>query len=368
MTRPGVAFYAPMKPPGHPVPSGDRALARLFPKLLEQGGFAPFLASTFRSHQPGGDDATVLAEAPAAVEQALALCRSERPALWLTYHCYYKAPDLLGSVVSQALGIPYVVAEGSRAPARKARLWPESFAAAERALDQADLVLMLNPRDRELMERARPPHQALVDWPPVIDEALWPALARRRTDGPFAILAVAMMREGDKLASYGLLSEALAHLGKTDWRLEIVGEGVARREVQALFARFGDRVRWHGLVEDRAELAGLYADADCLAWPAVNEAFGMVFLEAALQGCPAVAGAHGGVAGIVRAGETGLLAPPGDAAAFAERLRSLVLDRALASRLGAAARRRALAEHGVEAGAARLRLALAKLSLAVPAP
>src|SRR6476659_1047151 len=136
MSRLGVAFYAPMKPPGHPVPSGDRALARLFPKLLERGGFAPFLASQFRSHQPEGDDEAIFAVAPAAVDKALARCRSERPELWLTYHCYYKAPDLVGPAVSEALGIPYVVAEGSRAQARKAELWPRSFAAAERALDR----------------------------------------------------------------------------------------------------------------------------------------------------------------------------------------------------------------------------------------
>ena len=36
-----VAFYAPMKAPDHPAPSGDRTMARLLLKALVKAGFRP---------------------------------------------------------------------------------------------------------------------------------------------------------------------------------------------------------------------------------------------------------------------------------------------------------------------------------------
>jgi glycosyltransferase involved in cell wall biosynthesis len=136
-----------------------------------------------------------------------------------------------------------------------------------------------------------------------------------------------MMRAGDKLASYRLLAEALSRAADVRWTLDVAGDGPARAEVEALLAPFGDRVTLRGVVSDRARLAQLYGEADLLVWPAVNEAYGMVFLEAALQGCPALAGRTGGVPGVVKHGETGFLVSNGDADAFAGELRRIAADR-----------------------------------------
>ena len=40
-----VAFYAPLKPPGHPIPSGDRHIARLFLEALRRAGHQMFATS-----------------------------------------------------------------------------------------------------------------------------------------------------------------------------------------------------------------------------------------------------------------------------------------------------------------------------------
>ena len=50
-----IAFYAPLKPPGHPTPSGDRRIARLFLKALRRAGHQPFVASRLRSFDNQGD-------------------------------------------------------------------------------------------------------------------------------------------------------------------------------------------------------------------------------------------------------------------------------------------------------------------------
>jgi glycosyltransferase involved in cell wall biosynthesis len=250
-----------------------------------------------------------------------------RPDAVFTYHCYYKAPDVAGPRIARALNVPYVVAEGSRAPRRACGPWAKGHALAEAALDAADAVLVLNERDREVLARHAPPGQALPPFPPFVDPAGWPDLPRRPREpgAPLRLLAVAMMRPGDKLASYRLLAEAFAPVAGAA-TLAIAGDGPARPEVETLFAPVAAHVRFHGLVSDRADLAALYAGADLLVWPAVNEAFGMVFLEAALQGCPALAGAAGGVPGVVIDGETGRLSPDGDGPAFARALAALVRD------------------------------------------
>ena len=50
-----IAFYAPLKSPDHPVPSGDRRVAQLFFAALRVAGHDAFLASRFRSYEGRGD-------------------------------------------------------------------------------------------------------------------------------------------------------------------------------------------------------------------------------------------------------------------------------------------------------------------------
>jgi glycosyltransferase involved in cell wall biosynthesis len=356
-----VAFYAPLKAPDHPVPSGERTMARLLLRALAVAGFAPEVASSLRTRDPDGSRHEGLqAESLAEAERLVAACRTDPPVLWFTYHVYYKAPDWIGPAVSRALGIPYVVAEGSRAPRRASGPHALGHAGAEAALDAADLILVMNRRDRPALEAARPGGQALADLPPFLDPAAWPLAKAERAPGPLRLLTVAMMREGDKLASYRLLADAMAQLGDRPWSLDVAGDGPVSAEVASLLAPFGSRVRRHGAVAP-AGLSALYAAADLLVWPAVNEAYGMALLEAQAHGCPVVAGGYGGVADVVQDGVTGRVTPPGDAAALAAAIRDLAAapDRLATMRKAASAFARE--ERGLDGAAARLRAALAPL-------
>jgi phosphatidylinositol alpha-1,6-mannosyltransferase len=101
-------------------------------------------------------------------------------------------------------------------------------------------------------------------------------------------------------------------------------------------------VKFFGDLPD-ADLAALYAQADVFALTSVEhghsvEGFGLVYLEAAAHGLPAVAHATGGVSEAVLDGETGLLVPPGQPARLTEAFTRLLNDPALRHRLGEAAR------------------------------
>ena len=373
-----VAFYAPLKSPDHPSPSGDRTMARLLLKALRIGGFDPAVASTLRTFDRNGDSTLqkhLRAEASTEADRLIAAYRDgriARPRLWFTYHVYYKAPDWIGPAVADALGIPYVIAEGSRAGKRAEGPWATSHAGAEAALDRAETIFVMTDADRAALQRAKPTGQRLVDLPPFLDLADWaaPARAAARTNrnSGLRFLTVAMMRTGDKLASYAILAEALARLQAPAWTIDVVGAGEARAEVERLFSRFGERVCFHGEIGDRARLAALYGEADVFLWPAVNEAYGMAFLEAQAFGCPVVAGAYGGVASVVRDGETGVLTPPGDAIAFADAVRTLLDDPRKRLGLGVAAHRFVTKERGLRQAAGRLNSALMPLVLAEARP
>ena len=369
-----IAFYAPMKPPESPVPSGDRAVARLLIRALEAAGHTVDVASSFRAREPAGEPSrqdrlrrTGARLAGRLVRRYRALPASRRPRTWLTYHVYYKAPDWLGPAVSASLGIPYLIAEASHAPKRAHGKWAIGHYGAEAAIRRADAIIGLNSADTDCLLPLLERPDRLCRIAPFIDTAPFAAAADRRADhqallaarlgladGAAILLTVAMMRAGDKLASYRVLARALSRLVEEPWTQVIVGGGPARAEVEAAFADLPrDRVHFLGEVAP-ADLPALYAATDIYVWPAVREAFGVAIIEAQAAGLPVVAGDAGGVGDVVADGETGLLAAEGDPGAFAEALRLLLQAPYYTAAYAGAARRKASARHGLEAAASAI--------------
>ena len=100
-----------------------------------------------------------------------------RPDLWLTYHSYYKAPDLLGPRLSRQWGIPYVLVEATRASKRLKGPYARFAKAAEAACDAADVIFYLTEYDREALERDRVPGQRLARLRPFLAAEVAASLA-----------------------------------------------------------------------------------------------------------------------------------------------------------------------------------------------
>ena len=306
-----VAFYAPMKPPTHPVPSGDREMARNLMAAIGARGTPVDLVSELRVHDSKGDatrQADLARLATAETQRLTQTLAGSDTTLWVTYHSYYKSPDLIGPAVCAALNLPYVQIESTRARSRLTGPWADFAAAAETAADAANVVFYLTSLDLITLERDQRAGQQLIHLRPFLPQSTLP-FAADCTTGP--MISVGMMRERDKLASYRIIAETLSHL-RGDWRLDIVGDGPARPQVQALMAPFGDRVRFLGQL-DRTALAAAYANASLFFWPGVNEAYGMVYLEAQAAGLPVVAQDRTGVCEVVLTGTK----PPAEAGALA---------------------------------------------------
>ena len=133
-----------------------------------------------------------------------------------------------------------------------------------------------------------------------------------------------------------------------DLTLLLVGGGQEEQALRAQAARLGvaDRVVWHGQVAPH-EVGVFYKLADVFVTVSrtrpeddTYETFGLVYAEANLCGTACVGGREAGVVEAVVDGETGLLVPPGDAAALEEALAALLGDPARCRAMAAAGRAR----------------------------
>ena len=95
---------------------------------------------------------------------------------------------------------------------------------------------------------------------------------------------------------------------------------------------------YNGLRPNSEPLKRLFADADIFCLPTLADCLPLVLCEAGAAGLPSVSTNIAAVPEIVIDGETGLLTDPGDVRGLIERLRMLVLDPELRTRMGRLAR------------------------------
>ncbi len=137
-----------------------------------------------------------------------------------------------------------------------------------------------------------------------------------------------------------------------DGIIEIIGDGPERARLEALAP---SNVAFRGYLASSQVLERIKS-ATALAIPSRwYETFSLVALEAMATGTPVLASRIGAVAEIVLHGETGLLLPPNDEAAWQRALNELLQSPSRAKTLGTQARARFLERHSVETGVNSLR-------------
>jgi glycosyltransferase involved in cell wall biosynthesis len=350
-----IAFYAPLKSPDHPVPSGDRQMARLLMAALARAGHDVGLASSLRTYL---SDPSAAVFAPVLAQSEREIARIEKewdahrpPDLWFAYHPYYKAPDLIGPSLAKRFAIPYVTCEASYAPKRDSGEWRDRQALVKRGIEQSALNIYFTPRDRAGLAQIVP-EAALAELKPFTD--MIGQGPERLGNSPGDLIAVAMMRKGDKFDSFRMLAKSLALMLDVSWHLTVIGHGPLAGEVKGLFASMPkERLTWTGELS-LAEIQAHLCNASIYVWPGCGEAYGMAYLEAQAAGLPVIAQDTAGVPSVVRNGETGILVAPGDAAGFAAAIRDWILDPAERLAFGERARQFVRRERSLDQAAARI--------------
>ncbi|MGI9512023.1 MAG: glycosyltransferase family 4 protein [Anderseniella sp.] len=343
-----------MKPPDDPVPSGDRTMAQNLTKALQLAGHEVELVSRLkcRLREPGMLD-SLAADARREVEDIAARWQRQAvPDLMMTYHVYYKSPDLVGSHLARRFGIPFVTVEASYAGKRDRDEWASAQTASSAAIRQADLNICFTDRDAEGVAKLVAPERVAI-LPPFADFSGVTEKPRpKNPGGAVELLAIAMMLKGNKLESFRLLAQALRLLNTGNWQLTIVGDGPARDEVEAMFKGL-HQVQFAGQM-DRAGVARHLANSDVLVWPGYREAFGLAYLEAQGAGLPVIAMRSGGVEAAVSDGKTGKLVEEGNSVQFAAAVDEMIESTELRMRMGSCGQAFACEERGLEAASARL--------------
>jgi glycosyltransferase involved in cell wall biosynthesis len=334
-------------------------MARNLMEIIAAGGAEVDLVTEQKIFDKTGDACLQATLRDKAAFEAQRLITEMPPMdLWVTYHNYYKAPDLIGPTVARARGIPYVQIESTRAARRLQGPWAGFAQSAHAAADAAALIFYLTANDLITLERDRYQDQSLVALPPFLPIKTLPKASA--LTGP--MLTVGMMRTGDKLASYEIIAASLAAL-TGDWQLQIAGDGPARPEVEALMAPFGGRVTFLGQLS-REALAEVYAQASLFLWPGVNEAFGMVYLEAQSHGLPVVAQDRPGLRDVLAPGH--YPAPDLGATALSTQIQKILSATGLRRHLGAQAREMIATDHLAPAATQRFWSAVAPLMKEIP--
>jgi glycosyltransferase involved in cell wall biosynthesis len=168
--------------------------------------------------------------------------------------------------------------------------------------------------------------------------------AKGRGDPPMVFAAAHLIRH----KGLHLLVDAFAQL-RHPARLRIAGDGPEAPVLRRQAARLGiaERVQFLGLRDD---VDRLLRECEVFVHPATwGEAFGLTVAEAMACGRSVVASAIGGIPELIEHGVSGILVPPGDAAALTRELERLIADPSLRERLGRSARQRVEQKFDIDA-------------------
>lgn len=341
-----IAFYAPFKPLDHPRPSGDLTTARGMVGYLLQAGHSVTSLGHARMRwiywRP--DRWPALTADWAAARRR---CRQVRPQIWMTYHTYYKAPDMIGPCISRRMGLPYVIFKGVYSSKRKRSLRTRpGYWLNLAALKAARHVFSNRRQDYLNLQRVLPADRLTYIRPGIepadfnFDLQARQQLRRQwQVDPGPVIVSAAMFRSDVKTLGLAWLIRACAGImdQHPTARLVVAGDGPGRERLEQLArACLPGRVHFVGLVP-RAEMHRFYSAGDLFAFPGINEALGMVYLEAQACGLPVVAFDNGGISEVVDKGRTGFLTPMFNQQSFAGALGRLITSVELRRSMGRAA-------------------------------
>jgi glycosyltransferase involved in cell wall biosynthesis len=253
-------------------------------------------------------------------------------------HLHTFGSQVVGARAALRRGIPVVRTEHSTRVYTDASCWPF----ARWSLRRATAIAAISAHVRDVALSRAPWIAPRLDViPNGVDTSIFAPPARPPPPGPFRFALVGRLepRKGIDLAL-----DALALV--PDVRLDVVGDGDQRARLEARAAPLGQRVTFHGRLDDVRPVVGACDAALCSSR---EEGLGIALLEAMAMAKPVVGFPVGGVPEFVTNGETGLLARAHTAAALAERMRDALAERAGLPALGRAARARVEAGFSIDA-------------------
>jgi len=352
-----ICFYAPFKHLTHPDPSGDQTIGKGLIRYLESQGHRIWTVSTLRCRWIYWNPWRLF-QIPLERLRVVRKVHRIRPDLWLTYHTYYKAPDIVGPSVCRRTGLSYLIFQGVYATKRRRRIktWP-GFFLNTRALRSAAHVFTNKRKDLHNLKRIVPDHRLTYVTPGIApDDFVFSRSARESLrkawqvgDEP-VILTAAMFRADVKTEGLALVIRACGRLFQMGRRFHLViaGDGRMKSYLRTLAEdQVPGRVRFIGKLP-RDKMAAFYSAGDMFAFPGIRESLGMVFLEAQSCGVPVIAYANEGTPEVIQHLHTGILVPAFDFDLFVTGMDVMLQIPELRRKMGQAASAFVRKEHDMD--------------------
>jgi glycosyltransferase involved in cell wall biosynthesis len=315
---------------------------------LQGGPFEPVLVLRRKRHTPMARVEALRAQGltvhlvagrwshlPTIAELA-ALLRELRPVALLAHGF---PEHLIGRRAGLRAGVPVLIQVEHNSRERYT-VWSR-WLSRRLATSSAALVGVSEGVRQSLLAQGLPAHKTLAI-PNGIDLSRFPPPGGDREPG--VVMSARFARQKD----HATLIEAFACLAEEGLRprLQLAGTGPLLGRMQAKAARLGLQAQVVFLGH-HADMPGLLRSQALYVLSTHFEGMPLALVEAMAAGCACIASDVVGVRGVIEDGVTGLLVPEGEPQALADAIARLLRDPALAARLGAAARERALAEHGL---------------------
>jgi glycosyltransferase involved in cell wall biosynthesis len=263
-------------------------------------------------------------------------------------HTFDTSMNVFGVPVARLFGGPVVL---SSQRCFEDVIWPRHRGLVRVAHRMADgVVVNCQALEEHLVRDYSIPRMKIHVCPNALDTSVFRPPPLRGAN--LTIGVVCVLRPEKDLST---LVEAFARVrdARPGLKLAIVGSGPVRESLVALAGQLG-------IAEDcvfapaTEDVVSWLQAIDIFVLPSLSEALSNSLMEAMACGCCAVASNVGGNPELVRSGETGLLFEPGNAADLAVRLRTLIQDDELRSRLAAAGAAWVAANLSREASARRM--------------
>lgn len=349
-----ISYYMPFKTMGHQNPSGDLIIGTEIFDHIQQKGNTIEIVSKLRARWIYYNPVNLIKlffERRHVVKKL----QSSPPDIWLSYHSYYKAPDLLGPYCCRKLTIPYVIFQGIYSTKRRKTFTTLiGFLLNKKALLSADHIFTNKHRDLKNLSRIIPPER-LTYIAPGIQPQDFQFSEEERTknhtlwacENDIIIMTAAMMRPGVKTEGISIVIQSCARLHEKGHRVRLIiaGDGECRDQLEQQANRqLPGKVVFLGKIQ-RKELYKYYSSADIFAFPGIQESLGMVYLEAQACKLPVVAFEDWGAKEAICSEKTGFLSPAAEPKLFTENIEKLVLDPKLRHTFGHNGKKHIQANH-----------------------
>lgn len=293
------------------------------------------------AHSPGGIPVALKKQPFLVLLLPLFLGSMFFSCLWFSrkvsvFHANWSVNGVVAGIAGRLLGIPVLTTlRGTDANALRSS-WAQRFVLKACLLLSHKVVTVSDAIQNHLTILFPGYAEKLVTIPNGIDEKLLQISVKRDSTSACRILSVGNLVSNKGM---GTIIDALSQLSDNATNLKIIGDGVAKSELESAMTSHGlqDKVVFMGSVSHEAVIAEMAA-SNIFVLASFSEGRPNVILEAMAIGTPVIASNIEGVRELIRDGENGLLFEAGNSQHLAECIDQLASNSGLRARLSRTAR------------------------------